>query len=142
MEEQYFHFTKLILISTFYIRCKPSGHPRVSNKILFTQRNSKTRCGFYTYRNITQNKKVAFFNSHNFFKIKIWYRWVIMILPHITFNVTAQLARQSNKMIHGKTKINCHFLLKPINCHLIFTRRSLIQELVLFKNKNGNELHF
>ena len=31
---------------------KPSRHPRVSDKILFTQQNSKTRCGFYTYRNI------------------------------------------------------------------------------------------
>ena len=71
---------------------KLSRHPRVSDKILFTQRNSKTRCGFYTYRNITQNKKVAFFNSHNYIlKIKIWYRWVIMILPYINFNVPAQL---------------------------------------------------
>ena len=87
---------------------KPSRHPRVSDKILFTQQNSKTRCGFYTYRNITQNKNVAFFNSHNYIlKIKIWYRWVIMILPYINFNVAARLGIRAVWV--GKSfKINKH----------------------------------
>ena len=92
---------------SFFLFCncenKPSRHPRVSDKILFTQRNSKTRCGFYTYRNIRWNKKVAFFNSHNYIlKIKIWYWWVIMILPYITFNVPARLVWESNFQMNNE----------------------------------------